>query len=91
MVRVVDEDVVALRGPEHGALRGLPISSQHREELRRRHVLARVRRLAAMINVLAVGLVEDLAGNRVLLECAMSSYMNRMICFSGMPLRLAIW
>ena len=33
MVRVVDEDVVALRGPEHGALRGLPISSKHREEL----------------------------------------------------------
>ena len=27
MVRVVDEDVVPFRGPEHGALRGLPVSS----------------------------------------------------------------
>jgi hypothetical protein len=66
MVRVVDEDVVALRGAEHGALRRFFVSSEHREELRGRDVLARVARLASMINVLAVGLVEDLARDRVL-------------------------
>ena len=66
MVRVVDEDVVALRGPEHGALRGLFVARQHRQELRGRDIGTCVRRLASMIHVLAVGLVEDLARDRVL-------------------------
>ena len=67
VVRVIDEDVVALRGPEHGALRCFFVARQHGQELLSGHIFTRVRRLAAVVDVLAVGPVEDLAGKRVLL------------------------
>ena len=68
VVRVIYKNVVALRGPEHGTLRGLPVARQHGEELLSGHIFTRVRRLAAVINVLAVGPVEDLSRDRVLLR-----------------------